>query len=42
VSRPWTGAWRLFIDYSYYRNSSSLDAYDYKRHQFLAGSEAGF
>ena len=42
VSRPWTGAWRLFIDYSYYRSSSSLGAYDYHRHQLLVGSEAGF
>jgi tetratricopeptide (TPR) repeat protein len=42
ASRRWTGAWRLFIDYSYYRNSSNLDAYDYNRHQILAGTEAEF
>jgi tetratricopeptide (TPR) repeat protein len=42
ATHRWTGAWRLFIDYSYYRNSSNLGAYDYNRHQLLAGTEAEF
>jgi tetratricopeptide (TPR) repeat protein len=42
ASRRWTGIWQLFIDYSYYRNSSNLDAYGYTRHQVLAGTEAAF
>lgn len=42
ASRRWTGVWRLFIDYSYYRNNSNLDAYDYHRHQFLTGIVALF
>jgi hypothetical protein len=40
--RRWTGAWSLFIDYSYYRNNSNLDAYDYHRYQFMTGTEALF
>lgn len=32
--------WRVFADYSYYRNVSNLDAYDYGRHQLMAGVEA--
>jgi tetratricopeptide (TPR) repeat protein len=32
--------WRVFIDYSYYRNESNLDTYDYNRHQLMAGIEA--
>jgi len=32
--------WRVFIDYSYYRNQSNLDTYDYSRQQFMAGIEA--
>ena len=38
--RRTTAAWRVFIDYSYYRNESNLDTYDYNRHQFMAGIEA--
>jgi tetratricopeptide (TPR) repeat protein len=32
--------WRAFVDYSYYRNQSNLDTYDYSRHQLMAGIEA--
>jgi len=32
--------WRVFADYSYYRNVSNLDPYDYSRHQLMAGVEA--
>ena len=38
--RRTTAAWRVFIDYSYYRNESNLDTYDYNRHQLMAGIEA--
>ena len=40
VSRPLGSAWRVFADYSYSRNESTLDIYDYRRSQFLAGVEA--
>jgi tetratricopeptide (TPR) repeat protein len=40
VSRPLGSLWRVFADYSYYRNESTLDTYDYRRGQFLAGVEA--
>ena len=40
VSRPLGSVWRVFADYSYTRNESSLDIYDYRREQFLAGVEA--
>jgi len=32
--------WGVFIDYSYYRNKSNLDTYDYGRYQLMAGIEA--
>ena len=40
ANRPLTAPWRAFIDYSYYRNQSNLDTYDYGRHQLLVGIEA--
>jgi len=40
ANRRLTALWRAFIDYSYYRNESNLDTYDYSRHQVLAGIEA--
>ena len=40
ADRRLTAPWRLFIDYSYYRNESNLDTYDYSRQQFMAGIEA--
>ncbi|TMH44586.1 MAG: tetratricopeptide repeat protein [Betaproteobacteria bacterium] len=40
ASRPVAAPWRVFIDYSYYRNESNLDTYDYSRHQLMAGIEA--
>lgn len=40
VSRPLGSVWRVFADYSYTRNQSTLDIYDYRRSQFLAGVEA--
>lgn len=42
ASRRLTAQRRVFIEYSYYRNNSNLDAYDYNRHQVLAGIEAAF
>lgn len=36
---PLAGAWRWFLDYSYVRNESNFDAYDYRRHQVLVGVE---
>jgi len=39
ANRRLTPLWRAFIDYSYYRNQSNLDTYDYSRHQLLAGIE---
>ena len=30
---------RAFIEISYYRNASSIDEYDYRRSQLLAGVE---
>lgn len=30
---------RAFVDYSYYRNESSIDAYDYRRSQLMLGIE---
>jgi hypothetical protein len=29
----------VFADYSYYRNESTIDIYDYGRYQVLAGVE---
>jgi tetratricopeptide (TPR) repeat protein len=40
VSRPLGSLWRAFVDYSYTRNESTLDIYDYRRSQWLAGVEA--
>jgi tetratricopeptide (TPR) repeat protein len=40
AGRRLTVPWRLFIDYSHYRNESNLDTYDYSRHQVMAGIEA--
>jgi len=40
ANRRLSAPWRVFIDYSYYRNESNLDTYDYSRHQLLAGIEA--
>jgi len=40
ASRDLSARWRVFIDYSYYRNESNLNGYDYDRHQLLAGFEA--
>lgn len=40
ASRRLDVSWRVFIDYSYYRNESNLNAYDYGRHQLLTGIEA--
>jgi len=41
-SRRLSGVWRAFIDYSYYRNQSTLDTYDYSRYQAMIGIEAVF
>ena len=40
ANRRLTPLWRAFVDYSYYRNDSNLDTYDYSRHQLMAGIEA--
>jgi tetratricopeptide (TPR) repeat protein len=40
ANRRLTAPWRVFIDYSYYRNESNLDTYDYSRQQLMAGIEA--
>jgi tetratricopeptide (TPR) repeat protein len=40
TNRRLSALWRVFVDYSYYRNRSNLDAYDYGRHQLMAGVEA--
>ena len=37
--RRLAGPWRVFIDYSYYRNDSTIDTYDYVRQQLLGGIE---
>ena len=37
--RSLAGPWRAFADYSYYRNESTIDIYDYSRYQVLAGIE---
>jgi len=37
--RVMAGPWRVFADYSYYRNESTIDIYDYSRYQVLAGVE---
>jgi len=39
ASRSLGAPWRVFVDYSYYRNQSNLDTYDYSRSQVLAGIE---
>jgi tetratricopeptide (TPR) repeat protein len=40
ASQGLSARWSVFIDYSYYRNKSNLDTYDYRRHQLMAGVEA--
>jgi tetratricopeptide (TPR) repeat protein len=40
--RRLAGPWRVFADYSYYRNDSTVDTYDYTRYQVLAGIEVVF
>ncbi len=40
ADRRLSSLWRVFADYSYYRNKSTLDTYDYGRHQLMAGVEA--
>jgi tetratricopeptide (TPR) repeat protein len=42
TSRRLSGLWRAFVDYSYYRNQSNLDIYDYNRYQAMIGIEAAF
>jgi len=39
ADRRLAAPWRLFADYSYYRNESNLDTYDYSRQQLMAGIE---
>ena len=39
ANRRLTAPWGVFIDYSYYRNDSNLDTYDYSRQQLMAGIE---
>lgn len=39
-NRRLTTLWRVFIDYSYYRNESTINVYDYIRYQLLVGIEA--
>ena len=40
ANRRLSAAWRAFVDYSYYRNESNLDTYDYSRYQVMVGIEA--
>jgi tetratricopeptide (TPR) repeat protein len=40
ANRRLTALWRVFIDYSNYRNESSITTYDYIRYQLLVGIEA--
>jgi tetratricopeptide (TPR) repeat protein len=40
ADRRLASPWRFFVDYSYYRNESNLDTYDYGRQQLMAGIEA--
>jgi tetratricopeptide (TPR) repeat protein len=40
ADRRLAAPWRFFVDYSYYRNESNLDTYDYGRQQLMAGIEA--
>jgi len=40
ASRRLAPLWRAFVDYSYYRNQSNLDTYDYGRQQLMVGVEA--
>ena len=40
ANRRLTAPWGVFVDYSYYRNDSNLDTYDYSRQQLMAGIEA--
>lgn len=40
ANRRLTALWRVIVDYSYYRNESNLNTYDYSRQQFMVGIEA--
>jgi tetratricopeptide (TPR) repeat protein len=40
ASRRLSPVWRAFVDYSYTRNRSTLESYDYDRQQLMAGIEA--
>jgi tetratricopeptide (TPR) repeat protein len=40
--RRLSGPWRVFLDYSYFGNDSTIDTYDYRRSQGLAGIEVSF
>ncbi len=40
ANRRLSALWRVFIDYSNYRNESNLNIYDYVRYQLLVGIEA--
>jgi hypothetical protein len=40
ANRRLSALWRVFADYSYYRNKSTLDTYDYGRYQLTTGLEA--
>ncbi len=40
ADRRLSSLWRVFADYSYYRNNSTLDTYDYGRQQVMVGIEA--
>ena len=40
ANRRLSALWRVFADYSYYRNDSNLDIYDYGRQQLMVGVEA--
>lgn len=42
ASRRVGGPWRFFVDYSWYRNDSTIDTYDYTRYQASAGFELAF
>jgi hypothetical protein len=40
ANRRLSALWSVFVDYSRYRNRSTLDTYDYDRCQLMAGVEA--
>jgi tetratricopeptide (TPR) repeat protein len=39
ANRRLAAPWRAFVDYSYYRNDSNLNSYDYSRYQLMVGIE---